>query len=328
MLLGRYNHGGIMTKIQIVPYDKAAGAFYGLIACDALGGPLEFSEPNSFTPIQGPIEGGLFDLEYGEWTDDTSMALCLAQSLIDKNGFDAKDQLMKYVAWYSHGYMSTREHCFDIGSTTQRALERFMTNKEHIKAPADLSGSNGSIMRLAPIVIAYANDSLDAVIHYSGESSKTTHNSEIQIAACQFLGALIYGGLQGYEKELILKPNYVRNRISNPHLLDGIVKDQLYKQGWTPRSHGDAYRTLECALWAFYHSESFEEGALKAVNLGGDTDTIGAVYGQIAGAYYGAKEIPKLWLDILAHKPVLDDIFKKLHSFSIKPIMSSTSGPE
>ena len=154
------------------------GCLLGLAVGDALGTTVEFKPPGSFTPLADIVGGGPFGLEPGEWTDDTSMALCLAESLIEKNGFDPHDQMERYCKWYREGYMSSNGKCFDIGNTVRTALEIFEETGDHISGPTDSrSAGNGSIMRLAPVPLLFANFP-EKAIQLSGESSITPMEQE------------------------------------------------------------------------------------------------------------------------------------------------------
>ena len=176
----------------------------GLATGDALGTTLEFSPPGSFEPIDDMVGGGPFGLEPGQWTDDTSMALCLAESLIEKGGFDAEDQMQRYVRWYRTGYMSSTGECFDIGNTISFALQRFENGSGPFAGPTDpSSGGNGSLMRLAPVALAFASDPEQA-IHFAGESSRTTHGAPEPIDACRYYAGLIVGACQGCSKDELL----------------------------------------------------------------------------------------------------------------------------
>lgn len=275
--------------------DRFRGALLGLACGDALGTTLEFQPLGSFEPISDMVGGGVFGLRAGEWTDDTSMALCLAQSLIDK-GFDSKTQMDNYLKWYQEGYLSSNGRCFDIGNTVRGALHRYMQDGNPIAGSSDaMSAGNGSLMRLAPVALYYA-DNIEHAIEYCGESSKTTHQAIEAIDACRFYGALMVLALGGASKEEILA-----------YQLDGLapniaeVANGSYREKEPPQIRGSGYvvASMEAALWAFYHSSSFEDGALKAANLGDDADTTAAIYGQLAGAYYGESGIPQKWLDKL-----------------------------
>ena len=303
-----------MTYCKVERIDRYKGCLTGLAVGDALGMPLEFSEPGSFIPIDDMIGGGSFGLKPGQWTDDTSMALCLATSLVEKKSFDPIDQLERYVLWYNEGYMSSTGACFDIGFTTQTALEKFQETHEPYCGSSDPTTSgNGSIMRLAPVPLFFANDPVTAV-SMSGKSSQTTHASILAVDACRYLGSLICGSVLGMDKEEILSQEYEPAPdywLKNP-LTSQIEDIRLgsFKRLNPPQIKGGGFvvESLEAALWAFYNSSSFRDGCLIAVNLGDDADTTGAVYGQLAGAYYGIDEIPNSWKTKITYSELIEDL--------------------
>ncbi|MBU5354070.1 ADP-ribosylglycohydrolase family protein [Paenibacillus silvae] len=288
--------------------DRFDGCLIGLAVGDALGTTVEFSAPGTFEPVTDMIGGGVFGLEAGQWTDDTSMALCLAESLIRQQGFDAADQMRRYTNWYKVGYMSSTGECFDIGGATRSALERFVRTGEPYSGSSDpMTAGNGSIMRLAPVAMAYAHQPAEAV-RYAGLSSRTTHAALESVEACEVLAAIVVAGLRGADKATMLSPETMKRWRTEPGLsfspaIEEVVSGS-YQHKEPPEIQGSGYvvRSLEAALWAFYKSSSFAEGALLAVNLGDDADTTGAIYGQIAGAYYGQSFIPAHWQDKLAMK--------------------------
>ena len=282
--------------------DRYRGCLFGLAVGDALGTPLEFKLSGSFTPITDMIGGGPFNLKPGQWTDDTSMALCLAESLIECRGFNPKDQMERYVRWWKEGHLSSTGACFDIGNTTRAALSAFLKTGNPLSGPTDpRSAGNGSLMRLAPVPMFYAKDPREA-IEKSGESSKTTHGAPTAIDACRYLGSLIVGALRGEDKDLLLSdhyspiPGYWQEKPLVPEIAEIAAGSFKHKNPPEIQGTGFVVQSLEAALWAFYHGDTFEEGCLMAVNLGDDADTTGAIYGQIAGAYYGEKGISDLWL--------------------------------
>lgn len=282
--------------------DKCKGALLGLAVGDALGTTLEFKSPGSFTPLTDMIGGGVFNLKAGKWTDDTSMALCLADSLIEKEDFDSSDQLDRYLRWMKHGYNSSTGTCFDIGNATRQALYLYeRTQQPYCGDDSRDSAGNGSIMRLAPISIRYFNDSAQ-LAKYALMSSKTTHAAPQCIDACIYMAMLIAGAIRGFDKEALLSPLFATEPgFWGEHALDPSIRaiaEGSFKRLNPPDIYASGYvvKTLEAALWAFYRTSNFESGALKAVNLGDDADTVGAVYGQIAGAYYGMSGIPERWL--------------------------------
>ena len=291
--------------IENTTQDRFRGCLMGLAAGDALGTTLEFETPGSFEPIDDMVGGGPFGLMPGQWTDDTSMALCLATSLIESGGFDPKDQMERYVRWWRDGYLSSTGKCFDIGVTTRTALSHFRKTGEPYSGPtsADTAG-NGSLMRLAPAPMYFAGDAR-AAIDRSADSSRTTHGAEEAVDACRYFSGLLVGALKGADKDTLLSPRYcpieghwdrypLAAKITA--IADGSFKDRDY-----PEIKGTGYvvDTLEAVLWAFHHSQDFRDGALKVVNLGNDADTTGAIYGQIAGAFYGVEAIPAGWRERL-----------------------------
>jgi ADP-ribosylglycohydrolase len=276
--------------------ERYRGSLLGLAVGDALGTTLEFSPPGSFTPIDDMVGGGPFGLEPGQWTDDTSMALCLAESLIERRGFDPVDQMNRYVRWYRHGHLSSTGRCFDIGGTTRAALLRFMNDGNPYAGSIDPgSAGNGSIMRLAPVPLFFASSPEEA-IERAADSSRTTHGAREAVDACRYLAALIVGALNGVPKEELLSKNYFQGKLA-PRIAK-IASGSFRQQ--TPKGTGYVVDSLEAALWAFDQSSSFQDGALLAVNLGDDADTTGAVFGQLAGAYYGEQGIPETWRKKLA----------------------------
>ncbi|MDP3910623.1 MAG: ADP-ribosylglycohydrolase family protein [Gemmatimonadales bacterium] len=298
--------------------ERYRGALLGLAVGDALGTTLEFSAPGSFTPITDMVGGGPFGLLPGEWTDDTSMALCLAESLVERGGLDPVDQLERYVRWWRTGHLSSTGRCFDIGRTVSRALARFERTREPHCGPSDArSAGNGSLMRLAPVPLFYARDPREAV-ERSGASSRTTHQAIECIDACRYLGALLVGAIEGRPKEEILSDRFepvpgLWARAPLAPRIAGIAAGS-FKRREPPLIRGSGYvvESLEAALWALERSESFADGALLAVNLGDDADTTGAVYGQLAGALYGEGGIPASWRARLARREMILSLAERL----------------
>lgn len=304
------------------PIERYRGCLLGLAVGDALGAPLEFNPPGSFEPIEDMIEGRRFGLAAGQWTDDTAMALCLADSLITCEGFDPIDQLERYLRWYHDGYLSCTGHCYGIGMTVQASLARFERVREPYCGSQDpYTAGNGSIMRLAPVPMFYAQNPREA-IERSGESSRTTHQAATAVDACRYFGGLIAGALRGETKENLLSDHYspVPGTWDEKPLAPEIdeIAAGSFKRRNPPEIRGSGYvvESLEAALWAFYHSNSFRDGCLMAVNLGDDADTTGAVYGQLAGAFYGEPGIPTSWLSRLAWRDRISAMAEQLFDLS------------
>jgi ADP-ribosyl-[dinitrogen reductase] hydrolase len=303
--------------------DKYRGALLGLAAGDALGTTLEFKSPGTFTPISDMIGGGPFHLKPGEWTDDTSMALCLSESLIEKRGFDAKDQMDRYCLWYERGHLSSTGRCFDIGNTVRSALETYRrTGNPFSGSESPDTAGNGSLMRLAPIPLFFASNPKQA-IHCAGESSRTTHGAKAALDSCRYFAGLLVGALRGKPKAELLspyfnptdEPGFWNENGLDPKIAAIVGGSFTRKDPLGIKGSGYVVESLEAALWAFDRSHSFREGALLAVNLGDDADTTGAIYGQIAGAFYGAEQIPPEWRGKLAMHEVLIDLADRLYGF-------------
>jgi len=260
--------------------DRAIGALVGLAVGDAIGTTLEFSRRDSYEHLTDMIGGGPFSLEPGEWTDDMSMALCLADSLIAQHGrLDPAHLLSAFCAWYRSGHNSVTGQCFDIGTATRQALIEFEQRGTTANNAEGHMQANGSIMRLAPVVLCAPDR--EAAVRLALEQGATTHAAEVPQQCCQSLSSLLWDLTQSGDKGLV-GPGYLsRSR-------DSIV------------SSGHAPATLEAASWAVATTGDFRSAVLRAINLGGDSDTVGAVAGQIAGSLYGYSAIPEGWLDCLA----------------------------
>jgi ADP-ribosylglycohydrolase len=273
---------------------------------------VEFRRPGSFPPLTDIIGGGPFSLEPGQWTDDTSMALCLAESLLECGGLDPVDQLRRYVRWYREGHHSSTGRCFDIGNTVRDALHRFEPTGEPWSGSTDPNtAGNGSLMRLAPVPIFFNRDPEEAIAR-AADSSKTTHGAAEAVDACRFYCGLMVGALQGVTKEDLLQPMFTpvaglweREPLS-PKIAT-VARGSFLRNG-PPDIRGTGYvvESMEAALWAFARSTSFRQGAVLAVNLGDDADTTGAIYGQLAGAFYGVDAIPAEWRAKLTGRETLE----------------------
>lgn len=281
--------------------DRYRGCLLGLAVGDAVGTALEFSPPGTFEPISDMVGGGPFRLQPGQWTDDTSLALCLAESLLACGGFDPVDQMQRYVRWWREGYLSSTGACFDIGTTTRTALTAFERTGQPYCGPTDPDqAGNGSLMRLAPIPLFFARQPADAIAK-AADSSRTTHGAQTAVDACRYLAGLIVGALQGVSKEQLTALGFspVPGLWEREPLSAEIneIAQGSFRRRKPPEIRGSGYvvHTLEAALWAFHHSDNFRDGCLHVVNLGDDADTTGAVFGQLAGACYGERGILPDW---------------------------------
>ncbi len=295
--------------------DRFAGALLGLACGDAIGTTLEFTPRGSFQPITDMIGGGPFRLKPGQWTDDTSMALCLAESLVEKGGFDPADQMTRYLNWWHWGYLSSTGTCFDIGNTVRAALTRFQETGEPYSGSRDpRAAGNGSLMRLAPVVL-FAYASPGELWTLAADSSRTTHGACEAIESCQLFARLIYRALSGHPKETLL------TAVPGEWREDKIR--QLATGSFTGKSSADikgsgyCFESLEAALWCFFNTNSYSEAVLTAANLGDDADTTAAICGQLAGAFYGAAAIPSQWLDKLAMREDIEMLAARLYDRAV-----------
>lgn len=296
---------------MITDITRYRGCLLGLACGDAVGTSVEFSPRGTFTPVTDMTGGGPFDLNAGEWTDDTSMALCLATSLVHKGGFDALDQMNRYCNWRSVGYLSSNGRCFDIGMTVATALDRYLhTGNPYAGDPNPRSAGNGALMRLAAVPMFYRTSSADTFL-YAGESTRTTHGAQEAIACSRLFGLQLREALLGNSKSDLLK-------IEMPEPLPAPVAaiangEFLRKQPSDIRGSGYSVESLEAALWSFFTTDSFEAAILKAANLGDDADTTAAICGQVAGAYYGVEGIPQSWLDRLTMRDEIAGLASSLY---------------
>ena len=252
--------------------DRAKGALWGLVVGDAFGSPIQFSGKDSHPWITEMVDCPVFNLPPGYWTDDGSMAMCIMDSYVRKGKYDLKDIGATFVKWYMEGYLSSIDgRAFDIGGATAAAVSEIWENGSLVNGREDSQG-NGSIMRFAPsYLLAQKECDLPKTMH---EISDLTHSSnKVREVVDRFA------------------------KILDEHLAGTRTAEvSAYKTRAEVNNSGWAVSTLDAALWAFNTTERFEDGLVAAVNLGGDSDSIGAVFGQIAGAYYGFGAIPERWV--------------------------------
>ena len=301
--------------------DRARGALLGLAVGDALGTTLEF-ETRDRNPLHTEmVGGGPFGLASGEWTDDTAMALALADSLIACRGFDARDLMSRFVGWWRNGAYSCTATCFDIGITTREALARYeRTGEIFAGSTTPQTAGNGSLMRLAPVAL-FALNNPGLADQIARGQSRTTHGAPEAVDACAYFIQLLRLAILGEKNPLCARLVIDRDTdgLRPRRFIEG-TDGNICRRTWTGepaveaiaagawraksraevRSTGCVIDTLEAALWSVVSTNSFEEALILAVNLAHDADTVGAVTGQLAGAIYGASAIPTRWLAPLA----------------------------
>jgi ADP-ribosylglycohydrolase len=296
--------------------DRRRGTLIGLAVGDALGAAVEFQSPGTFAPVTGYRNDGPHGLQAGEWTDDTSMALALADSMASA-GWDLNDQARRYVEWWKTGKYSVNGRCFDIGITTRSALSKFIANKNALASgdTSERASGNGSIMRLAPVPVGHADlypNNIEELSRLADESSLPTHASEQCRSACRYLATMLTGLIQGEDRDTVLSSDWKGlrqlNDIKPLHPLIHEVAQGSFRQKQPPAIEGSGWvvKSLEAALWAFHNVGTFEEAVLRAVNLGDDADTTGAICGQLAGAFWGESNIPGTLRSGLARMDMLE----------------------
>ena len=298
--------------------DRHRGCLLGLAVGDAVGTTVEFLPRGTFEPLTDMVGGGPFKLLPGQWTDDTSMALCLATSLVECGEFDAADQVSRYCRWLEEGYLSSTGRCFDIGRTVLTALHRHRRDGTTFAGSADpRSAGNGSIMRLAPIPMAYFRD-IGRAEWFAAESSRTTHAATECLDACRLLARMACRALVGQSKDEVLFGD--ATTFAGAPAVTAIARGE-----WRDKTDagivGSGYvvESLEAALWAFHRTTTYSDAILAAANLGQDADTTAAVCGQLAGAHYGEAGIPRRWVDRLALR---DDIIALADALADHPSRS------
>jgi len=307
--------------------DRVLGAFIGLAVGDAVGTTLEFRQRDTYAHLNDMIGGGPFNLRPGEWTDDTSMALCLMDSLLACADLDAADLMERFLRWWRNGENSVKGTCFDIGNTTALALLEFERRREPLAGnPNPYAGGNGSIMRLAPVVLRWWRDPSRAM-DAARLQSRTTHAASACVEGCAFLTEVLLDPIRTGKKSEALKA-----RRSSDRDIDGVSMGSWRdKRREEIRSSGYVVHTLEAALWSVGRCDTFREAVLCAANLGDDADTVAAVAGQIAGAIWGLSAIPDAWLDRLAWR---DDLLKRARALydkgqsSSSPCLDRTIAPD
>jgi ADP-ribosyl-[dinitrogen reductase] hydrolase len=274
--------------------SRAVASFLGLAIGDALGAPVEFKEPGEFEPVTDYRHSYVWNIPPGYWTDDTSMALCLADSIMERDTVDPKDLLARFGRWYTQGENSATDRCFDIGNTTRTNIELFL--KEGVTRAPDLhyQSGNGGIMRLAPVAIRWWHN-VSCAAQMAVLQSQTTHGSAECATCASELATLLTKAIQG-------QPVKVELSRMLAHVPDSHISNS-----------GRARDTLMAAKWCVANTSTFEQAVLRAVNLGGDADTIGAVTGQLAGACYGTEQIPERWMQGLFKVDHITDIARRLY---------------
>ena len=296
--------------------NRALGAFLGLAVGDAVGTTLEFEERDALPRLEDMVGGGQFHLPAGAWTDDTAMALALADSLTASEALDCRDLMDRFVGWWRNGDYSCTGHCFDIGITTCKALTRYQQTGDPFAGSTDSqSAGNGSLMRLAPVALRF-HDDRPRLLSAAADQSRTTHAAAEAVDACRGFAELLADAIEGMPRADLLAPRSFSGAPAIARVLAGSWRGQARD---TIESGGYVVETLEAAIWSIARTADFRAAVLLAANLANDADTVAAVTGQLAGAMYGLSGIPERWLEQVAWRDRLLDTAKRLLPEPLEP---------
>jgi len=302
------------------------GCFLGFAVADALGVPVEFNDRSYLNrrPVTTMMGFGHWNQPAGTWSDDSSMAFCTAEALL--HGYELKVMGKLFVRWMKEGYWGAHHKVFDIGGTTAVALKRLDKGEDPLYSGEfeEDSNGNGSLMRIAPASIYFHTLDSAALMERMREVSGITHRHFRSVFACFIFSKLVRAIVQGHSKSdaygfaMQEVRDYVATQNFNPTeltlfertLSGGLLHepaDNIYSTGYV-------LHTLEASLWCFMNYETYSEAVLKAVNLGGDTDTTACVTGALAGLYYGTEHVPENWKDAIARKDDIITLAEYFHS--------------
>jgi ADP-ribosylglycohydrolase/predicted RNase H-like HicB family nuclease len=289
--------------------ERFQGALVGLAVGDALAAHTQFRKPGTFAAVGDLLGGGPFDQPRGAWTDDTAMALLLAESLLEREGFDAHDQVQRYVRWQREGYGSATGQCVGISANVARSLATAQYKRQPFAGSHDPEQlDKDPLSRIAPVVMYFFADA-QAAVAKAVEAARLTAQAPMVLDCVRLMAAMLHLALSGRDKATVLHPPRELWVTANtrPEVL--VLYDGSYAHRMPPdiTGGGGILQSFEAALWAFHRSETFREGALLAANLGRDSDVVAAAYGQIAGAYHGVSAIPGIWRNSLMKQEVVID---------------------
>ena len=294
--------------------DRFQGALLGLAVCDALAVHTQFRKPGSFAPVGDLLGGGSFDLPRGAWSDDTAMALLLAESLLERDGFDGHDQVARYSRWQREGYGSATGQCVGISANVARALATALYKRQPFAGSHDPEQlDKDPLSRVAPAVMFFFADA-SASVSRAAEAARITAQAPQVLDCVRLFAAMVRLALAGRDKATVLRPpreSWISTS-TRPEVLR--IFEGSYAERMPPEitGGGNILQALEAALWAFYRGETFREGALLAANLGRDSDVVAAAYGQLAGAYHGVSAIPGIWRNSLMRQEVVIETSDRL----------------
>ena len=292
---------------------------YGLAVADALGVPVEFMSRARLrkNPVEGMTDGGVWDQPAGTWSDDTGMMIATMESIARLKKLDLEDIMNNFVEWLENDEFTANNHCFDVGNTTATAIERFLDGVPISQCGLTEGGSNGngSLMRILPMAF-YCKPIDESSLEAIEKISALTHAHARSMISCGMYCLIAEQLIDGktiaeavsigtsraeefYRKDFAGELKHFE-RLLDPKF-DAFDEDAIKSSGYVVDS-------LEAAVWCLLNTTNYRELALKAVNLGGDTDTVAAIAGGLGGIAYGIDKIPDEWLDVLKKKTLLDNI--------------------
>ena len=315
--------------MRVAMKEKIRNTLYGAIVADALGVPVEFKDRGYLKkkPVADMIGYGTYNLPKGSWSDDSSMTLCLAESIGRLKGIDYEDVMKNFVLWFDKGKFTPDGKLFDIGMSCRKSIVNFMVKTPALECgqKSEWDNGNGSLMRISPLPLyLFQHFGADAMskeeaFEFIHNVSSLTHGHKISLIGCDIYCAVMIEILNGMKKEELLPTalpkigEYVRH---NPHYAPALAKYYIITHmsfsGLSEdkiKSSGYVVDTLEAALWCFLTTENYRDCVLKAVNLGSDTDTVACVAGSIAGLYYG--EIPEAWIEAVRNRKLVNKVIEK-----------------
>ncbi len=288
------------------------GSLLGLAIGDALGAATQFRRAGSFAALGDLVGGGPFDLPRGAWSDDTAMALCLAESLLERDGFDERDQLHRYRRWQREGHLSATGQCLGITAATARTLALGPRDEPQagMAAAAPISHEAAPLSRVAPAVLSCFERPAQGIAR-AADAARLFAAAPAAQDACRALAAMLHAALRAEPLRRVLQPPapaFAAQALA-PAVAALLARDPSAPLEAQPEP---AVAALAAARWALASGDGFRSGALRVANLGGEADVAGAVYGQLAGAHYGAGAIPAGWLAALLRRPLIEDLADRL----------------
>ena len=295
--------------------ERFQGALQGLAIGDALGAATQYRRTGSFAAVGDMLGGGPFELPRGAWSDDTAMSLCLAESLVETGSFDPRDQVARYTRWQREGYLSATGQCLGITASTAQALAAAQWRAQPYAGSHDPKQLHPEpLARVAPVVL-YGFADVARAVEMASDAARTTSQAPLVLDACRLLAAMLHAALRGEARAQVLSPSpaVFGARALKPQVA-AIAASKCEGKAPPGDANGDVLAVLALARWAFGSTTGFREGALRAVNLGGHSDVIGAVYGQLAGAFYGLRAAPRGWREALVHAEQIEQLADRLLS--------------